>query len=125
METGILILKSELIEQENRLEIWKKEHPMFYFENGQPFLVQAFKNQKEHIYSIKRAIAALENTNLQINFFKQVIKSGCIVGSNNLSSLSISQAQACYRFYADKDGFGYVYFPDGFEKTDAGGQKIK
>lgn len=125
METGMLILKSELIEQENRLKIWEKEHPILDFENGEPFLVQAYKNQKEHIYSIKRAISALENTNLGINFFKQVIKSGSIVGSNSLSSLVISQAQSCHRFYTDKDGFGYVYFPNSFEKTEERGQKNK
>jgi len=79
------------------------------------FLRMVLKQYDNEEITFSKMVEFLNNEankdNEALKFVKRLQEGGKIVSSGSLSIASISQAQACNRFFVDEEGFGYAYFP--------------
>ena len=73
---------------------------------------QQFKEEISFSRMVELLNEEANKDNEALTFLKRLRKGGTIVSSGDLSKESISQAQACNRFFVDSDYFGYAYFPN-------------
>ena len=77
------------------------------------FLRQVLKDYDNEEITFAKMVELLNNEapDAALEFLHRLKDGGSIVSSNNLTELAISQAQACKRFFVDKDGYGFAYIP--------------